>query len=320
MKVLLTGGTGSFGQAFVRMALAAHAERVVVYSRDEVKQGDMLDRLGHEPAFRAFLGDIRDQTRLEQAMYGCDTVIHAAALKRISSVYSAGELLRTNVMGTMNVVEAAWKQHVARVVILSSDKAVEATNLYGTTKACAEGYAVQANSYTHPQGTRVSVVRYGNVLASRGSVLERWARQVANSVPLDVTDPRMTRYLLTLGQAVQIVDAALGWMRGGEIFVPVLPAATIGDLAEAAYPGHPVTVTGVRAGGEKHHEQLLSREEVHRVRVLAPSLRYVEPAYVTWTTAAWIGERAAPSVETSETARRLNVEALRTWLVQEHLI
>jgi UDP-N-acetylglucosamine 4,6-dehydratase/5-epimerase len=287
-RVAITGGTGSFGQVFTRYCLDQGAERVAIVSRDEYKQAVMAEEFqAHADRLRFFLGDVRDQQRLEQTFTGCETVVHAAALKRVQeSVYSPSELIKTNILGTMNVINAATAVGVSRVLLISSDKAVEATNLYGKTKACAEDYAVQANSYTFPRGSRISVVRYGNVLNSRGSVLGIWARQVVESEKLTMTEPSMTRFLISLRQAALFVHGALWDMQGGEIFIPSLQSCTIEALADLLYPGYPRTTTGRRPGGEKLHEVLLSQEEMLRVfwARSGPEPGFaVHPSFRSWT-------------------------------------
>jgi UDP-N-acetylglucosamine 4,6-dehydratase len=239
---------------------------------------------------RFFLGDVRDTQRMQQAFTHCDEVVHAAALKRVQeSVYSPSELIKTNIIGTMNVIAAATAAKVSRVLLISSDKAVEATNLYGKTKACAEDYAVQANSYSYPVGTRVSAVRYGNVLNSRGSVLGIWADQVAKGQPITITDYRMTRFIISLRQATELVQYALLHMEGGEIYVPLLPSAHVHELAEVMYPNYPKRLTGIRPGGEKLHEDLLSREEVSRINAL-DGLFLVRPTFRSWATESYPGK------------------------------
>ena len=279
MKVAITGSTGSLGGALIT-ALAGRIDvtRIVALSRDEVKSGDLADRWDKLlPSIRCMLGDVRDQPRLEEVFRGCDAVIHAAALKRIShSVYSPGEMVKTNIQGTINAIQAAAAVGVARVLVVSSDKCAEPVNLYGVTKCAAECYAVQSNSYTWPRGTRVGVVRYGNVLGSRGSVVGVWREQLRRGLPLTITDPAMTRFIITLQQAAAFCLAALEDMEGGEVFVPRLPAARVADLADAVEnewyarrttKGEPCwsrEITGLRPGGEKLHEALLTREEPTR--------------------------------------------------------
>ena len=313
-RVAVTGGTGSFGQAFVRRLLKDGAERIVIVSRDEVKQGDMQDALS-SPSLRFLLGDVRDRDRMRQCFSGCATVVHAAALKRVSSVYSQPEMVKTNIFGTMNVIEAALDAGVERVIVISSDKAVEPTNQYGVTKAAAEGIAVHANSYTYPQGLAVSVVRYGNVMGSRGSVLEVWAGQHAQRQPLTITNPEMSRFLVSLPMACQVVVDAVSMMQGGEIFIPVLPATTIGKLANALYGNWPQTVTGIRPGGEKSHESLLSREERTRVHRLTDRLMLIAPSFHSWTTDSYPVE-TVPEYD-SDSINHLGGGALVEWLARE---
>ena len=272
MRVAVTGATGSLGGALIAaLAQRQGVSRIVAFSRDEVKSGDLADRWADLGALRCMLGDVRDEDRLEEVFRGCDVVVHAAALKRIThSVYSPEEIIKTNVGGTRNVIRAATEVGVSRVLIVSSDKAVHACNLYGMSKAVAECYAVQSNSYAHPQGTRVACVRYGNVLGSRGSVVHIWREQLRRGQPLTITDPTMTRFIITLPQAAAFCLAAVEDIEGGEMFVPRLPATTIASLASAVCEAGSCdqnwsrVITGLRPGGEKLHEDLLSREEPAR--------------------------------------------------------
>jgi UDP-N-acetylglucosamine 4,6-dehydratase len=318
-SLLVTGGTGTFGRAFVRAALAdSQWSRVIVFSRDEVKQHE-LSQLARGWAgamkLRMFLGDVRDSMRLRTALRGVDAVIHAAALKRVDQgAYSPGEMIETNIIGTRHVVDQAIEAGVGRVVVVSSDKAVQATNIYGVSKAAAEFYAVHANAYAGRRDgsrTRIAAVRYGNVLGSRGSVLGIWRQQIAEGVPLTITHRAMTRFLMTIEQAVELVNAALWRMRGGEVFIPSLPAATMLTLAKAVMLEQmPLLAaerlktddwfreTGLRPGGEKLAEQLLSEEEPRRTRYvqLPPrgDLYIVLPAYHEWTTGdEWLGQSKA---------------------------
>lgn len=290
-RILITGATGTFGNACVRHLLTlADVERICCFSRDELKQSEMAERFGHDPRLRFFLGDVRDQARLEQACYGVDAVFHAAALKRVDAVaYDSEEAVKTNILGTTNVVQAAIATGVARVVFLSSDKAVRATNFYGASKFMAEQIAVAANAYGVPRGTRIACTRYGNVLGSRGSVLHTWRQQMAAGRPITLTHPDISRFWMTAPQAVGLVLTALARMEGGEIFVPKLPALQLSALARlVGGPDHPTTLTGLRPGGEKLHEELLSGEEIARthdggdVYIIAPTVaswRSVAPDY-----------------------------------------
>lgn len=277
MKVAITGGTGTLGRALIQRLLADGHERVVSLSRDEVKASE----LEHDfPDARVFLGDVRDRDRLPHAFRTCDVVIHAAALKRVQQgIYYPAEIIDTNITGTMNVVDAAVEAGVAKVLVISSDKAVHATNLYGATKFVAESYAVQANAFAAPRGTAIACTRYGNVLGSRGSVLEVWK----DRDPLPLTDARMTRFVLSVREAVDFVLHAIAQMQGGEIFVPQLPAMQLIDLATAIYPDRAVRIIGLRAGGEKLHEQLISDEEESRLlRTRAEGTLIITPMFHPW--------------------------------------
>lgn len=340
-SILVTGGTGTFGRAFVRDACAHDRwDRVVVFSRDEVKQAQLYaDAEGWVGGgkLRLFLGDVRDFRRLQMAFRGVQAVVHAAALKRVDAgAYSPGELIDTNIVGTRNVVDAAIEAGVAYVVVISSDKAVQATNIYGVTKAAAEFYAVQANAYAridelHRRLTRISAVRYGNVLGSRGSVFHIWKQQAINGGPLTLTDVEMTRFIMTIEQAVALVNRALSDMAGGEVFVPMLPSARMDVLAEAVVrlcaPLLPafrdgegtewLVETGARPGGEKLSEQLLSEEEPTRTLMRPTSGIYVVlPTHHDWTKGAeWqgYGDPVPPSFSyrsDSETNRWLTADDL----------
>jgi UDP-N-acetylglucosamine 4,6-dehydratase len=291
-SILVTGGTGSLGRALIHRLLTDNlADRVVSLSRDEVKAGDLANAYPGDPRLRVFLGDVRERERLEKALSGVEVVVHAAALKRVQqSVYSPAELIKTNVIGTMNVVDAATECGVGKVVFVSSDKSVEATNLYGSTKHTAETYAIQANSYAYPQGTRIAAVRYGNVLASRGSVVPIWMDCVRRKEPFLITDPEMTRFWLTLEDAVDLVLLALERMAGGEVFVPILPSVKLLTLAESiGGPDFTYQRTGLRPGGEKRHELLLNQEEVGRT-VRDRGVYVVKPGHQSWSSIGWTGE------------------------------
>lgn len=291
MKVLVTGGTGSFGSAFVEHCLKHKlAERIVIYSRDELKQAVMAERLGEQEPLRFMLGDIREKDALEMAMHGCDTVIHAAALKRVDKIiYSPREAVSTNVLGSQHVVDAAIAAKVKRVLMISSDKAVEATNFYGSSKAMMEGYAIAANSYGVPRGTAISVARWGNVLGSRGSVLNIWRDCVAKNKPMPITDPSCTRFWMTLQQAVDFSLECLRWMRGGELYVPKLKAIRLIDLATCLQDPPNFYRIPLRAGGEKIHESLIGQEEAKRTRDIERGY-LITPHVTFWTrNPAWPG-------------------------------
>ena len=290
-RVLVTGGSGTLGRALAARLVHENLPwDLAIFSRDEVKQAEMAEMYGRVGGrFRFMLGDVRDRDRLALAMRGCQAVVHAAALKRMETgVYDPEEMVRTNVQGTINVVRAAVETGVAKVLVVSTDKAVAPTTLYGATKLVAERFAISSNAYAFPQGTRVSVVRYGNVIDSRGSVLHLYRRLAAEGRALPITDPACTRFLLTSEQAVSILLGALERMTGGETFVPAdVPAARVVDLAEAVAPGVPHAITGLRGGSdEKLHEELMTPVEIRRAMQVgasyvihpdAPSWRY-EPS------------------------------------------
>ena len=280
---LVTGGTGSFGQAYVRHLLALGCKRIVVLSRDELKQAKMSEALGQPERVRFYLGDVRDEDRLRIAFQGVDVVVHAAALKRVDRVASdTEEIVKTNIAGTQNVLRAALRAGVGRVLFVSSDKGCRPTNVYGVSKAMAEFNTIGWNAYSVPRSLRCSVVRYGNVLGSRGSVIHLWRQAVREGRPIPLTDERMTRFWITLDWASKFVDQALEAMRGGEIFVPGLPATRMVDLAEALAPGHPRTIIGLRAGGEKLHEELMTDEEMRRSRINHPWGYVIPPHLHSW--------------------------------------
>ena len=313
---LVTGGTGSFGQAYVRHLLAAGCKRIVVLSRDELKQAMFAEALGFPSSVRFYLGDVRDEARLRIAFQGVETVAHAAALKRVDKVASdTEEIVKTNVWGTQNVLRAALEAGVGRILLISSDKASSPTNIYGVSKSMAEFNTIGWNAYSVPRGVRCSVVRYGNVLGSRGSVVHLWRRAVQAGQPIPLTDERMTRFWLTLDAATKFVDHALNTMRGGEIFVPGLPATTMVDLAEALAPGHPRTIIGLRAGGEKLHEELMTDGEMHRSRIDAPWGYVIPPHLHSWG-ADWsdLPEQGMPFVYRSDCVPRISIAQMARML------
>lgn len=279
--VLVTGGTGSFGAAFVDRLLAETDCIVRVFSRDELKQSELAARFGDHPRLRFFIGDVRDRPRLDRAMVGADVVVHAAAMKQVPACeYNPYEAVQTNIIGSQNVIDAAIDAKVPRVVALSTDKAVNPVNLYGATKLCEEKLIVQGNAYAAHGSTRFSCVRYGNVVGSRGSVVPLFQRQVAEG-RLTITDERMTRFWITLPQAVDLVLFAVGSMVGGEVFVPKIPSMRVTDLAEALAPGIGYDVVGIRPG-EKLHEALLTTDEARR-SVDAGDVYVVLPEHPWWT-------------------------------------
>jgi UDP-N-acetylglucosamine 4,6-dehydratase/5-epimerase len=279
--ILLTGATGSFGNAFVERVTRCWPEAVVrVYSRDELKQWEMRARFGDEQV-RYLIGDVRDRARMTRAVDGADIVVHAAAMKQVPACeYNPFEAVRTNVLGAQHVVDAAIDAHVHKVVALSTDKAVNPVNLYGATKLCSEKIFVQGNAYAAQGQTRLACVRYGNVVGSRGSVVPVFREQLARDGRLTVTDERMTRFWITLPQAVDLVIHALENMEGGEIFIPKIPSMRITDLAEAIAPGAPRDVVGIRPG-EKLHEMLITSDEA-RHTIDAGDVFLVMPEHPWW--------------------------------------
>ncbi len=280
-SVLVTGGTGSFGKAFVRHVLATGApKRLIVFSRDEQKQFDMQHEFPMKayPALRYFIGDVRDRERLQMAMRGVDYVIHAAALKHVPAAeYNPFECIQTNVHGAENVVRAAIDVGVRKVIALSTDKAANPVNLYGASKLAADKIFVAANHLSGREGPRFAIVRYGNVLGSRGSVVPFFCRLIAGgATSLPVTDPAMTRFTITLDEGVAFVLSSLQMMRGGEIFVPKIPSLRLQELVEALAPGMMIDCVGVRPG-EKLHEVLITEDEA-RTTIDLPDRYVVEPA------------------------------------------
>lgn len=263
--VLVTGGTGSFGRAFVRKVLASfEMRRCIVFSRDELKQYEMAQEFptGRGKPIRYFIGDVRDQDRLELAMRGVDYVVHAAALKHVPAAeYNPFECVKTNIHGAENVVKAALRSGVKRVIALSTDKAANPINLYGATKLASDKIFVAANNLSGFEGCRFSVVRYGNVIASRGSVIPFFRKLVADGAKtVPITDTRMTRFWITLDQGVDFVLSCLDRMKGGEIFVPKIPSMKVVDVARCVAPGLEHEVVGIRPG-EKLHEVMISEDD-----------------------------------------------------------
>lgn len=262
--ILITGGTGSFGKRFIQTLLRDYKpQKIIVYSRDELKQYEMAHEVNHS-AMRYFIGDVRDLTRLKQAMRGVDYVIHAAALKHVPAAeYNPMECIKTNIHGAENVISAAIDNEVDKVIALSTDKAANPINLYGATKLASDKLFVAANNITGGHRTRFGVVRYGNVVGSRGSVVpffQKLIRDGANELP--ITDPRMTRFWITLQQGVDFVFKNFRRMQGGEIFIPKIPSMKMVDLAKALAPQLPTKIIGIRPG-EKLHEVLCPGDDAH---------------------------------------------------------
>ncbi len=313
--VLVTGGTGSFGRAFVRRLLdESDAAKIIVFSRDEQKHYAMQQRF-QDRRMRFFVGDVRDRDRLMRALNGVDVVIHAAAMKHVPiAEYNPIEAIRTNIDGAANLIDAAIDRGVERVVALSTDKAASPVNLYGATKLCMEKLFVAANSYAGAGQTRFDLVRYGNVVGSEGSVVPLFLRQKAEGA-LTLTEPSMTRFWIGMDRAVDLVMLALKEGRGGEVFIPKLPACTVEALAEAMAPGVERRVIGIRPG-EKFHETLITEDEARNV------VEY-ERHYVIRPNFPWWGEAervdGTPVAEgftySSDAAQRLGVDEVRALLI-----
>ena len=263
-SILITGGTGSFGKKFIRTILERYQpNKLIVYSRDELKQFEMQQVLNHR-CMRYFLGDVRDKDRLIQAMHGVDYVVHAAALKQVPAAeYNPTECIRTNITGAENVIRAATINEVEKVIALSTDKAANPINLYGATKLASDKLFVAANNMTGGHRTNFSVVRYGNVVGSRGSVVPFFKKLVSEGAKeLPVTHKDMTRFWITLSQGVNLVEQSFKRMKGGEIFVPKIPSVRLTDLCAAMAPGLPINIVGIRPG-EKLHEIMCPRDDSH---------------------------------------------------------
>ena len=291
--ILLTGGTGSFGTAFVERVSREWPDATVrVYSRDELKQFELRERFGDDHV-RYVIGDVRNRARLVRAAQGCDIIVHAAAMKQVPACeYNPFEAVQTNVLGAQHVVDAAIDAGVPRVVALSTDKAVNPVNLYGATKLCEEKIIVQGNAYAAQSNTRLACVRYGNVVGSRGSVVPLFLRQ-RNEGRLTITDERMTRFWITLEEAVDLVLFGLDQMVGGEVFVPKLPSMRVVDLAEAVAPDLPREIVGIRPG-EKLHETLLTDDEA-RHSIDSGDVYVVLPEHPWWDAhPKWLSGEALP--------------------------
>jgi UDP-N-acetylglucosamine 4,6-dehydratase len=262
VTVMVTGGTGSFGRKFTDIMLEKyHPQKLIIFSRDELKQDNMRqDLVGRNGSVRFFIGDVRDRDRLKRAMHGVDIVVHAAAMKQVPACeYNPFEAVMTNVMGARNVIDAAVDARVERAILVSTDKAVNPVNLYGGTKLCAEKLFINGNAYSGVGGTKFSVVRYGNVVGSRGSVVPLFLAQ-RNNGSLTITDERMTRFWITLEQGVEFVIRSIGEMKGGEIFVPKIPSMRIIDMARVIAGHKEIKTIGIRPG-EKINELLISEDE-----------------------------------------------------------
>ena len=312
-SVLVTGGTGSFGRKFVERLLRHRPRRLVVFSRDELKQHEMarvFPDVGDSP-LRYFIGDVRDVDRLRRAFHGIDIVIHAAALKQVPACeYNPIEAVNTNILGARNIIDAAIDQGVKRVLALSTDKAVSPVNMYGATKLVAEKLLVQGNSYAAHGRTRFACVRYGNVVGSRGSVIPLFKEQ-RGSKKLTVTDPRMTRFWITLEQGVDFVMRCTTEMEGGEVFVPRIPSMRVVDLARAIAPECEIEVTGIRPG-EKLHELLISEDEA-RNTLEFDDMYLLQPIFPWWGQSNPRGGRPLPD------GFRYSSDGNASWLTEAQL-
>ena len=279
-SVLITGGTGSFGKALTKRLIESKARRIAIFSRDELKQLEMKSEFSDE-RLRFFLGDIRDSSRLDIALHNVDYVVHAAALKQVDTgEYNPMEFVKTNIVGSQNLIDACIRNNVKKVVALSTDKASSPINLYGATKLTADKLVSAANNYPYGYGSLFSVVRYGNVMGSRGSVIPYFKRLASEGKPFPITDVRMTRFWITLEQAVEFVLESFEIMQGGELFVPRIPSMKIVDLANAVAPGTKLEEIGMRPG-EKLHEEMISADDSRRTVVLENRF-VVTPVVAEW--------------------------------------
>jgi len=315
--ILITGGTGSFGKKMTQTLLAEkNPKKVIIFSRDELKQHEMRVAGYTDPRLRYFSGDVRDRERLVRAMHGVDIVIHAAALKQVPACeYNPMEAIKTNILGSSNVIEAALDAGVGKVLALSTDKAVSPANLYGGTKLVAEKLFIQSNAYAAGTATRYACVRYGNVVGSRGSIVPLFLKLRASG-KITVTDERMTRFWLSLEQGVHFVIHCIEQMEGGEVFVPKIPSTKVIDLARAIAPEAEIEIIGIRPG-EKLHEDLLSVDEA-RHTIELESMFVIQPAEASWFGYSWQNKgRALPEgfLYTSDSnADWLDVDGIKKYI------
>lgn len=311
-SILITGGTGSLGKALVQQLLTTTSvRRIAVYSRDELKQHQMRSEFLNDPRLRWFIGDIRDIDRLKRALHGVDYVFHAAALKQVDTgEYNPMEFIKTNVLGSQNVIDASIEAGVKRVVALSTDKASSPINLYGATKLTSDKLFVAANNYSHSYGTTFCVVRYGNVMGSRGSVIPFFRQLAEQGRALPITDLRMTRFWISLQQAVQFVLDSLEIMTGGELYVPRIPSMKIVDLAHAVAPGAELQEVGMRPG-EKLHEEMISSDDSRRTIILQNRF-VVMPVVAEWG-------YSAPFGKVMEEGRAYRSDTNELWMTQEDI-
>jgi UDP-N-acetylglucosamine 4,6-dehydratase len=315
-SILITGGTGSFGRRFVKTVLAEQdPRRVVIFSRDELKQYEFAQELGADPRVRFFIGDVRDRERLWRAFDGVEIVVHAAALKQVPAAeYNPFEAVKTNINGAQNVIDAALDRGVSRVIALSTDKASSPINLYGATKLVSDKLFVNANVYAGRHETRFAVVRYGNVVGSRGSVVPLF-QKLAASGRIPITDERMTRFWITLDKGVRFVLEMLERMHGGELFVPQIPSMHMMDLARAIAPDAKIEFTGIRPG-EKLHEEMISVDDARRT--LEADGFYVVQPDMDW----WVGSPRAKGWESAKPLPadfRYTSDTNTKWLTIEEL-
>jgi len=319
-SILITGGTGSFGHTFVPMTLAKYnPRRMVIYSRDEMKQWEMAKLYANDPRVRFFIGDVRDKDRLSRALDGVDYVVHAAATKIVPTAeYNPFECVKTNVIGAMNLIDACIDQGVKRVVALSTDKASSPANLYGATKLASDKLFVAGNSYAGAHGTRFGVVRYGNVMGSRGSVIPFFL-SIADKGVLPITDDRMTRFMITLEQSVDLVWHAFEDMVGGEIYVKKIPSMKITEVANATFPGAKHEIVGIRPG-EKLHEQMIGAEDAHYTYEYREHFKIL-PAIHQWCSDPYRIKDGRKVDEdftycSDNNAEWMSVETLQAWIAQ----
>lgn len=316
--ILITGGTGSFGHTFVPMTLARYnPKKLIIYSRDEMKQWEMAKKFQGDPRVRFFIGDVRDRERLYRALDGVDHVVHAAATKIVPTAeYNPFECVKTNVLGAMNLIDACIDKGIKRVVALSTDKASSPVNLYGATKLASDKLFVAGNSYAGGHDTRFAVVRYGNVMGSRGSVIPFFL-SIRDKGELPITDARMTRFMITLEQGVELVWHAFDDMVGGEIYVKKIPSMKVSDLATAVAPEAKQVVVGIRPG-EKLHEQMIGPEDSYHTYEYDQHFKIL-PAINNWDTST---ERIKDGVKVAEgfeyasdsNTEWMSIDALRAWI------
>lgn len=320
-SILITGGTGSFGKAFIKYALEnLNPRRLVIFSRDELKQYEARQLFNDDPRLRWFIGDVRDERRLFRALKDVDFVVHAAALKQVDTAeYNPFEFVRTNILGSQNVIEASIDAGVKKVVALSTDKASSPINLYGATKLTADKLFISGNHYAANYPTRFSVVRYGNVMGSRGSVIPFFKKLGEQGKPLPITDLTCTRFFISLEQAVAMVVDTFEFMHGGELLVPRIPSIRVTDLAHAVVPGAELVDVGLRPG-EKLHEEMISPEEGRRTVILEGGDYFViQPDLATWGYLPPEGSSAVPAgfrYQSDSNDQWLSVEEIRALVAE----